>query len=114
MPNDLPRRSLYGRDPAEADERGFVVQAFGIVPAQNEQRRGIMRTDRRPADQSRGDLRHQTLQLRVKLGDLLRESLMRVGHRTEREPGRRANIIGITAEAETGAGSDEFLGGELA
>jgi hypothetical protein len=114
MPHDLPRRSLYGRDSAEAGERGVVVQAFGVVPGQDEQRRGMMPTDRRPGDQSRGNLRDQTLQLRVKLGDLLREGLMTAGYRTEREPGRRANVIGITAEAETGTGSDELLGGELA
>jgi len=29
-----------------------------------------------------GDLRHQRVQLRVKLGDLLRENLMTSGHRT--------------------------------
>lgn len=34
----------------------------------------MVRTDRRPGDQSRRDLRHQTVQLRFELGYLLRES----------------------------------------
>ncbi len=115
MPHDLPGRSLYGRDSAEAGERGVVVKAFGIVPGQDEQRRGMMRTDCRPGDQSWSNLRDQTVQLRVKLGNLLREGLMTTGQRTQREPGRRVNVVGITAEAQTGTtGSDELLGGQLA
>jgi hypothetical protein len=34
----------------------------------------MVRTDRRPGDQSRRDLSHQTVQLRFELGYLLRES----------------------------------------
>ena len=111
MPHHLARGSLYGRDPAEAGERGFGVEAFGVVSGQDEQRRRVVRTDPRPADQPRSDLHHQPPQLSVELGDLLPESLMTAGHRTEREPARRANVFGITAEAETGAGDDELLGG---
>jgi hypothetical protein len=54
------------------------------------------------------------LQLRVKLGDLLREGLMTAGHRTQRELGRSLNVVGIITGAETSTASDELLGRKLA
>ena len=80
MADDLTRRSLHGRDSAEASERGLVVQAFGVVSAQDEKRRGVMRTDGRTDDQARSNLCHQMIQLHIQLGDLLREGLMTAGH----------------------------------
>jgi len=59
-------------------------------------------------------LPHQPTELCVQLVDLSPESLLTASHRTERELGCRANLVGITAEAETGTASDEFLGGKLA
>jgi hypothetical protein len=110
----LPEEASTGETPQRPRERGLLVQALRIVSGHNQERSGVMRTDGRQGDQPRSDLSHQPVQLRVKLGNLLREDLMTAGHRTERELGRRANVIGITAEAETGTGSDELLGGELA
>ena len=99
---------------AETGEGGLAPQPLGIVPGHDQERRGVVGTDAWQRDQLRGDLRHQPIELCVKLGDLSRESLVAASHRTEREPGCRANVVRITAEAETGTSSDELLGGELA
>jgi hypothetical protein len=99
MPDYLARGSLYGRDAAEAGERGLVVQALWIVSGHYQERSGMMRTDGRQGDQPWGDFRHQSVQLRVKLGDLLRKGLMTTGHRTECELGRSLNVVGIITGA---------------
>src|SRR5215208_7763637 len=113
MPDYPARGSLYGRDAAEAGERGLLVQALRIVSGHHQERSGVMRTDGRQGDQPRGDLRHQSVRLRIELGDLLREGPMTAGHRTERELGRRLDVVGIITGAQTSTGSDELLGREL-
>src|SRR5215207_7531739 len=114
MPDDLARGSLDGRDTAEAGEGGLAPQPLGVVSGNHQERRGVVSAYARQRDQLRGDLRHQPVEVRLQLGDLLRESLVTASHRTERELGGRANLVGITSEAETGTASDEFLGGKLA
>src|SRR5215207_7427668 len=114
MPDNLARGSLDRRDTAEAGQGSLATQPLGIVPGHDQQRRGVVGAYAWQRDQLRGDLRHQPVEVRLQLGDLLRESHVTASHRTERELGGRANLVGITSEAETCTASDEFLGGKLA
>src|SRR5215204_7480849 len=100
MPDNLARGSLDRRDTAEAGQGSLATQPLGIVPGHDQERRGVVGAYAWQRDQLRGDLRHQPVELCVQLGDLLRESLVTVGHRTESELGRRRYVAKVISDAE--------------
>ncbi len=54
MPQDLPRGSFDGRDPAQAGEGGLVPQPLGIVAGHDQKRRGVVGAYAWQRDQSSG------------------------------------------------------------
>jgi hypothetical protein len=73
MPDNLARGSFDGRDTAEAGQGSLATQPLGVVSGNHQERRGVVSADARQRDQLRGDLRHQPVEVRLQLGDLLRE-----------------------------------------
>jgi hypothetical protein len=60
-------------------------------------------------------LRHQPVEVHLKLDDLLREGLVAAGHRTQRELlGGRGHVAEVISEAEACGHRDELLRGEVA
>ena len=58
--------------------------------------------------------RTRVLTLYIKRGDLLRESLVAMGDRTEREPGGCLHVVGIFSRAEAGSDFHQLSGREPA
>src|SRR5215208_4510948 len=70
VPHHLAGGSLDGRDSAQTGEGSLALQPLGVVPGHDQQGRGVLGTDARQRDQLRGGLRHQPIEVRLKLGDL--------------------------------------------
>src|ERR671910_2862772 len=85
VPHDLAGGGLDGSDPAQAGEGGLAPEPLGVVPGHDQQRRGVVGADARQREQLRGGLRHQALEVRLQLEDLLGEGLVAAGHPKERE-----------------------------
>jgi hypothetical protein len=104
-----------GATPHNLAKEASLPSLWGLsLRPRDQQRRGVLGTDARQRDQPRGGLRHQALEVRLQLEDLLGEGLVAAGHPTERELGGRGHVTGTLPESEAGGHRDELLRGEVA
>ena len=116
MPDNLARGSFDGREPAQAGEGSLATQPLGVVYKATISSVAAWSVPMlaKETDSRASCATNWSSFVPLELGDLSREILLRASHRTECELGCRANLVGITAEAEMGTGNDEFFGGKLA
>ena len=79
----LPEEASTGATPQRRlAKEASLPNLSGLSPRDDQERRGVVRTDSRKGDQLGSGLRYQTMKLRIQLGDLLRERPVPSGHRT--------------------------------
>jgi hypothetical protein len=116
MPDNLAGGGFDGRDPAQAGEGGLASQPLGVVfkATINSVAAWSVRMPAKETNSGASCATNWSSCASSSAISLSREPGVTASHPTERELGCRANLLGITAEAETGTASDEFLGGKLA
>ena len=111
----LPEEASMGETPQRRAKEASLLNLLGLSlrPRSTASRR-LVGADACQRDQLRSNLRHQPIEVRVRLGDLFREGLVTAGHRTERELGRSRYVARIICESEARGDRDELLRAEPA
>jgi len=108
--------SFDGREPAQPGEGSLATQPLGVVykATISSVAAWSVPMPAKETDSRASCATNWSSFVPLELGDLSRESLVTASHRTECELGCRANLLGITTEAQTGTASEEFVGWKLA